>query len=415
MTDDRSSWGAEIARPAVSRGVSALLGGLFQGRLQSLVKNFDHGHILLISPDGRRIDHVGSKPGPTATIQISRWRALRRLVTKGDVGFAEGYIAGDWTTPDLVAVLEFALANDVEEALELKGFSPVRAIDWLIHRLRSNSKAGSRRNIPAHYDLGNDFYASWLDRGMTYSSAYYASPGQSLEDAQLAKQDLAIEQLQLRGDERVLEIGCGWGALAERIAARGCHVTALTLSPAQLDYTRRRVDAAGLGERVDVRLQDYRDVTGTFDRIVSIEMIEAVGETYWPSYFGTLRDRLTSQGRAVLQAITIADDRFDQYRSRVDFIQRYVFPGGMLLSPTSMRDGLARAGLGLTSVETFGLSYAETLAEWNRRFQKAWPGLAPNGLSERFKRLWEYYLVYCEVGFQTGSIDVGLYTATVTK
>ena len=244
---------------------------------------------------------------------------------------------------------------------------------------------------------------------MSYSSALYARPGDTLEDAQTTKQDRIIEALDARPGERVLEIGCGWGGMAERLARRGCHVTGLTLSPAQLDYARNRVAAAGLADRVDLRLQDYRDVDGTFDRIVSVEMIEAVGQDYWPAFFRCLRDRLKAGGTAVVQAITIADDRFASYARHPDFIQRYIFPGGMLLSPGLMLRQSEAAGLTCATDLLFGASYAETLAEWKRRFEAAWTAIAADGFDESFKRKWIYYLAYCAGGFRSGAIDVGLY------
>jgi cyclopropane-fatty-acyl-phospholipid synthase len=280
----------------------------------------------------------------------------------------------------------------------------------LMHRMNANTKRGSRRNVTHHYDLGNGFYQRWLDAGMSYSSALFSRSDQTLEDAQAAKQARTIALLQLRGGERVLELGCGWGGLAERLVrAAGCHVTGVTLSPAQLEYAAARLRAPELRSRTDVRLQDYRDVTGCYDRIVSIEMMEAVGEAYWPAYFRTLRDRLRPGGRAVLQAITIAEDRFEDYRRRPDFIQRYIFPGGMLPTISEIRRQAAQAGLKLRSVETFGASYARTLAEWRHRFLAAWPEIQSRGFDQRFQRMWNYYLAYCEGGFRAGAIDVGLY------
>jgi len=276
--------------------------------------------------------------------------------------------------------------------------------------LNRNTRRGSRRNIAAHYDLGNDFYQLWLDSSMSYSSAIYSSPGQTLEDAQRAKLDCVIDLLGLAGGERVLEIGCGWGGLAGRIIEQnGCHVTGLTLSTQQLRYAQRELFQRGLGGKSDLRLQDYRDAEGTYDRVVSVEMLEAVGAAYWPTFFANLRQRLNPQGAAVLQVITIDQSRFEGYRRRPEFIQRYIFPGGMLPTTAIIEQLVANAGLRLVSSEFFGDSYARTLAEWHRRFQETWPSIAALGFDDRFKRMWEYYLAYCRLGFEIGALNVGLY------
>jgi cyclopropane-fatty-acyl-phospholipid synthase len=283
-------------------------------------------------------------------------------------------------------------------------------LDRLQHAFRRNTPRGSRRNIAAHYDLGNDFFAQCLDRGMNYSAALYSSTDLSLEEAQCAKLDRVTDLLELSGGEAVLEIGCGWGALAERlIAYHGCRVTGITLSERQLDFAKRRLSARGLDRLAELRLQDYRDTTGTYDRIVSIEMLEAVGAAYWRTYFDTLRARLRPSGIAVLQVITIGEKYFESYRRRPDFIQKYVFPGGML--PTSKIVGreVAKAGLSCRSKEFFGKSYGRTLGEWSVRFERAWPAIKALGFDDRFKRIWEYYLAYCRVGFESGFVDVGLY------
>jgi cyclopropane-fatty-acyl-phospholipid synthase len=288
-----------------------------------------------------------------------------------------------------------------------------RALNRLRHRLNANTRRGARRNIERHYDLGNAFYRVWLDAGMSYSSALYATGTERLEDAQTAKQDRAIDLMALSGGERILEIGCGWGGLAERMLHRGAgHVTGLTLSPAQLAHATEHLAMSGLSDRSSIQLRDYRDSTGTYDRIVSIEMIEAVGEAWWPSYFATIRDRLKPGGIAVIQAITIAEDRFEDYRSSADFIQRYIFPGGMLPTVPELHRQIARAGLSLRSSETFGDSYARTLAEWRRRFHAAWPDIQPLGFDDRFRRIWDYYLSYCEAGFRAAATDVGLYVVS---
>ncbi|MEA1674907.1 cyclopropane-fatty-acyl-phospholipid synthase family protein [Nitrospirillum sp. BR 11163] len=367
------------------------------------------GQVTVRLPDGTRLTRRAARPGPEGVLELHRWRAVRRLALGGDIAFADAYADGDWSSPDLPALLELAARNISWLDGAMAGTPLARMMNRLVHRGRANTRAGSRRNIIAHYDLGNDFYARWLDRGMAYSSALYTAPDQSLEAAQGTKLDRIVQLLGISGGERVLEIGCGWGGLAERIAREGCHVTGLTLSPAQLAAAQDRLVDADLGGRADLRLQDYRDVTGTYDRVVSIEMLEAVGERYWPLYFRTLRQRLADRGVAVLQVITIDDARFEQYRREVDFIQRHVFPGGMLPSPTRLEREAAAAGLRLDGVETFGDSYARTLAEWRRRFHAAWTDIQDQGFPPRFRRLWDYYLAYCEAGFRAGLIDVGLY------
>ncbi|WP_049974716.1 cyclopropane-fatty-acyl-phospholipid synthase family protein [Azospirillum sp. B4] len=367
------------------------------------------GQVTVELPDGTSQTHVALTDGPHGVLILRRWRALWRLVTGGDIAFAEAYADGDWSSPDLPALLELAARNIAGLDAALGGTLPARALNWIKHRRRANTRTGSRRNIMAHYDLGNDFYALWLDPGMAYSSALYEDAGQTLEAAQDAKLDRILRLMDLSGQEKVLEIGCGWGGLAEKVARRGCHITGLTLSPAQLAAAQDRLIEADLGSRADLRLQDYRDVTGTYDRIVSIEMLEAVGERYWPLYFRTLRQRLAPDGIAVLQVITIDDARFDRYRREVDFIQRHVFPGGMLPSPGRLAKEAAAAGLSLETALTFGDSYARTLEEWRRRFHAAWPAIQAQGFPVRFQRLWDYYLAYCEAGFRAGVIDVGLY------
>jgi cyclopropane-fatty-acyl-phospholipid synthase len=378
-----------------------------------VVRSLKIGHLIIETPSGARVEGRGELEGPRATLNLHRWRTMRRLMFGGDVGFAEAYLDGDWTTPDLATLIELAALNERALSEVTAGRWFTRLTHRLRHLLRANTKSGSRRNIEAHYDLGNDFYRLWLDPSMTYSSALYAEPRQSLEDAQDNKLARIMDLLALDGGERVLEIGCGWGRLAERLATeRNTHVTGLTLSPSQLAGAKERIAKAGAADKADLRLQDYRDVTETFDRVVSIEMIEAVGEKYWPNYFGKIAAVLKPGGRAVLQVITIADERFEQYRRNADFIQRYIFPGGMLPSHGVMLKQIRQAGLAFTSLETFGESYARTLNEWNRRFQRAWPQIEGMGYSRRFKRTWEYYLAYCEGGFRSKAIDVGLYVMT---
>jgi cyclopropane-fatty-acyl-phospholipid synthase len=370
---------------------------------------FAAGQLHLQLPNGEIIDRSGNFSDPDVTIAVRRWRGLWRMLLDGDYGFSEGYLDGDWTTPELGPLLEFCMRNETALAARVDSSRSRVAFDKVLHWLRRNTRRGSRRNIAAHYDLGNDFFRPWLDGGMNYSSALYAGT-ETLELAQEAKLDRAATLLELSGREHVLEIGCGWGALAERIIRRhGSSVLGITLSKEQLVYARARLAAEIKDGRADLRLQDYRDIDGRFDRIASIEMIEAVGERYWPAYFAKLRACLTDGGIAVLQAITIDESRFAQYRQRPDFIQRYIFPGGMLPTPTIIAQEAARAGLKLIHQESFGDSYARTLCEWRGRFLRSWPKLEALGFNQRFRRMWEYYLAYCEIGFRTGAIDVGFF------
>ncbi|KQR60298.1 cyclopropane-fatty-acyl-phospholipid synthase family protein [Acidovorax sp. Leaf160] len=383
-----------------------------RGVLQRLLRHLQVGSLSITLPGGSTLDGQGPQPGPRARLTLHRWRPVWRLLTSGDIGLARSYRDGDWSTPDLTALLEVGLRNEAAWGSTLHASLPVRWLHRLAHGLRRNTRRGSRDNIAFHYDLGNEFYAEWLDASMLYSSAMHVTGAESLEEAQAIKLQRILDELDLREDSQVLEIGCGWGALAERLALaapRG-HVTALTLSQEQLRHTTGRVRAAGVGRRVDAKLQDYRDEQGRYDRIVSIEMLEAVGEAYWPAYFAALHGCLRPGGVAVVQAITIAQDQFARYRAEPDFIQRFIFPGGMLPTAGIVQAEAERAGLRLVSREAFGPSYALTLAEWRHRFLRAWPRIEALGFNEAFRRLWVYYLCYCEAGFRTGRVDVALYT-----
>ena len=374
--------------------------------IERLLRRIAFGSISLVLPNGERLTRAGANPGPDAKLVIHRWRTVWRLITGGELAFAQAYIDGDWLTPDLLAVLAFGARNEAALSAPIAGSAVMRVLNRVRHWRRRNTRRGSRRNIAAHYDLGNAFYALWLDRGMNYSSALFSAEDQTLEAAQDAKLDRAAALLDASHGEHVLEIGCGWGSLAERMAAN-CKVTGVTLSTEQLAHARQRLSRSGL--TADLRLQDYRDIAGRYDRIVSIEMIEAVGERYWPVYFAKLHDLLADGGTVVLQAITMEERRFAYYRGQPDFIQRYIFPGGMLPTIDIIRREAAKAGLAMVAQETFGQSYALTLEHWRARFMAAWPAIEPLGFDAAFKRMWEYYLCYCEVGFHDGAIDVGFF------
>jgi cyclopropane-fatty-acyl-phospholipid synthase len=378
--------------------------------LQRLFSGLKVGHLRLTLPSGVPFDIRGAEEGPEAVIVIHRWRMLWRCLMGGDIGFAESYLDQDWSSPDLTALIRLMLRNSAALEKSIRGSRLIEVFNRFRHGLRANSRAGSRKNIEFHYDLGNAFYSRWLDRSMMYSSAIWTDERLDLEGAQQARLQRISQLLALKGGEAVLEIGCGWGALAAHLARdTGARVTGITLSPSQLEWAQKSIASQGLSDKVDLRLQDYRDLDGTFDRLVSIEMIEAVGEAYLPGYFATIAKSLKPGGIAVLQGITIEEARFEDYRSHPDFIQKHVFPGGFLPTRSLLDTLITNAGLTLASAETFATSYARTLAEWHRRFHAHWPEIAALGFDTRFKRLWEYYLSYCEGGFLEGSIDVGLY------
>lgn len=388
------------------RSMTSPVMGLF---LRLLSANWTWGRLTLVLPDGARHQLTGASPGHSAVLTIRDPRIAGRVLKNGDIGFAEGYMAGEWDTPDLAILLE-TLVNNYDHIRRLFDGNPLmKLVNGFGHRLNRNSRRGSRRNIHAHYDLGNGFYGAWLDPSMTYSSARFERPGQSLQDAQRAKYASLARMMDLQPGHSVLEIGCGWGGFAE-FAARevGAVVTGVTISREQHDYARHRLFEAGLAERADIRLVDYRDVEGRFDRVASIEMFEAVGREYWPTYFQKVHDVLKPGGRAGLQIITIQDELFDEYDARTDFIQKYVFPGGSLPSEAKLGPVLAQAGLSQTSIERFGFDYADTLVEWARRFESGWGDIirVGAGFDDRFRRLWRFYLAYCEAGFRSGRTDV---------
>ena len=324
-----------------------------------------------------------------------------RILARGDIGLAEAYLDGQWDSPDITGLLTLLAANRDVLRRALYGSWRQLLAARVRHWLNRNSRAGSKRNIMAHYDLGNDFYAQWLDPSMSYSAGIFrAVDDGSLEAAQLAKYRRILKRIDARPGQHVLEIGCGWGGFAELAVAQGLAVTGLTLSPAQLAWAQQRVPQA------DLHLQDYRDLNERFDHVVSIEMFEAVGERWWPSYFSTVARALKPEGRAVIQSITSRDDLFASYRKGTDFIQQYIFPGGMLPSRAAFRAAAAKQGLSVRNEYAFGLDYARTLAEWRAAFENNWPQIAALGFDEPFRRLWRLYLCYCEAGFRAGSIDV---------
>ena len=364
-----------------------------------LLEKIRGGLLEIRLPDGARFLFGEGEPG--VTMQVNDETVFARVLAKGDIGLAEAYLDGEWDSPDVTALLALLARN--RDALRDAVYGSWRQLlaARLRHWFNRNSRAGSKRNIMAHYDLGNDFYRLWLDPSMSYSSALFdGTSDQPLQAAQDAKYRRILSRLAAEPGERVLEIGCGWGGFAEMATHDGLAVTGLTLSPAQLAWAQHRVPSA------DLRLQDYRDTTERFDHVVSIEMFEAVGERWWPTYFRTVANALKPEGRAVIQSITIRDDLFAAYRKGTDFIQQYIFPGGMLPSRAAFRSAAARQGLAVRNEYAFGLDYARTLAEWRLAFEARWPEIQKLGFDETFRRLWRMYLCYCEAGFRAGSIDV---------
>jgi len=370
----------------------------------SLLGQLQRGYLRLVTPDGGQLLFGDPHQAMGGELQLHDWRACSLILRSGDIGFAEAYRDGWLDTPDLTALLTLALQN--EAVLDRALFGGVLAGLWyrLRHWLRPNSRAGSRRNIHAHYDLGNAFYRLWLDEGMSYSSAWFDGDyGQSLADAQHAKNQRIIRVLGLKPGMRVLEIGCGWGGFAEQAARQGIRVHGVTISPAQLAYAQERLAAE---PRVTLQLCDYRDLDGQYDAIVSIEMFEAVGERYWAGYLDTLHQRLKPGGRALIQSITIDDARFERYRRGSDFIQQFIFPGGMLPSPVRFAAAAARQHLTVSDAFDFGRDYAETLRRWRAAFEQQIEAVRTLGFDEAFIRVWRLYLAYCEAGFEADRTGV---------
>lgn len=408
MTADRGfATGAGLGAQLAALGVRRVLDRIDRG--------LDEGAIDVTLPDGTQRRLGGRKAGPVAIVALRHWRALARLMTSGSVGWYRAWAEGEWASPDPVPLFDLFMRNRhaLGEAGRARGLT--RMVNRIKHALRHNDRTGARRNIAFHYDLGNDFYAAWLDPTMTYSSARFAepiSPGEPLDVAQTRKVRMLLDRLALKPGDRLLEIGCGWGGLAE-IAARdyGVHVTGITLSTEQRAFAEARLAAAGFSDRADFRLVDYRDVAGTFDAVASVEMVEAVGEAYWPAYLEAIARVLKPGGRAAIQFIDIDDAIFADYALSADFIQTYIFPGGMLLSESRFRKTAEAAGLAWHDLDRFGLHYAETLRRWRERFDRAVAeGALPGGFDPTFIGLWRYYLMYCEGGFRGGGIDVAQVT-----
>ncbi|WP_099912462.1 SAM-dependent methyltransferase [Puniceibacterium antarcticum] len=382
-------------------------------RVFEMSRNMNKGRIDFVLPDGRVFRAEGRNPGPVAELQIHNKDIFARLIREGDLGFCDAYLDKWWSSPDLLAFMQLVHADNDDIYDGFPGAGLVRAYENLRFWLQSNSKRQARKNISHHYDLGNEFYGLWLDETMTYSSALFETGQESMEKAQIAKYASMVDQMGVQPGDHVLEIGCGWGGFAEYAAKeRGLTVTGLTISEEQYKYAVERIAKAGLSDKVTFKLQDYRDEKGTYDGIASIEMFEAVGEKYWPVYFKTVRERLKPGKQATLQIITVQHKRWDMYRRGPDFIQKYIFPGGMLPSPVVLREEVLKAGLAVAKSIEFGLSYSETLLRWHDTFNERWDEVAQMGFDDRFRRMWNFYLTSCAATFQSGNCDVTQITIT---
>jgi cyclopropane-fatty-acyl-phospholipid synthase len=389
---------ARLAAPAVSKMFAEIDRGLQRGGLE----------IKLPNGEQRRIGFRA--PGASATVQLSSWMALVRLATSGSVGWYKAWALDEWSSPDPVAIFELFSQNAVPLGDIGRAKGPFRWINALAHRLRDNAPRKAQQNIAAHYDLGNDFYSAWLDETMTYSSARFASPHDSLEDAQQRKVALLLDRLRIKPRQRLLEIGCGWGSLAIAAARRGANVVGLTLSKEQKAWADEKIARAGLSSQIEIRLQAYRETDEQFDAVASVEMVEAVGQRWWGVYLDSIARNLKARGRAALQYISIDHRLFESYARNPDFIQTYIFPGGMLLDEPTF-EGLARErGLALEHREGLRLDYAETLRRWRNRYNLAVARGELDEFGEPFHKLWRYYLMYCEGGFRGGAIDVAQVT-----
>tara|TARA_Y100000739_G_scaffold187874_1_gene166952 strand:+ start:1662 stop:2873 length:1212 start_codon:yes stop_codon:yes gene_type:complete len=372
-----------------------------------VIKKIKNGCLDVKLEDGRVFRAEGKSEGPYAEFTVHNDDLFARLVREGDLGFSDAYLDGWWTTPDLQAFMDLMHLDNDDVYSGFPGMGFVRLYERIRFWLQSNSRKQAKKNISYHYDLGNKFYSLWLDKSMTYSSALFKKDSETLEKAQENKYESIIDQLGVSPGDHILEIGCGWGGFCEYAAAkRGIKVTGLTISQEQYDYAVKRMSDAGLSDKVEIKLKDYRDETGVYDGIASIEMFEAVGEKYWPIYFSTVRDRLKPGCNATLQVITLADNRWESYRKGVDFIQKYIFPGGMLPCPSVLKEQVHRAGLQVKCSIEFGQSYSATLRRWHAEFNKQWDNIVGLGFDKRFKNMWDFYLTSCAGTFLQGYCDV---------
>ena len=376
-------------------------------RVFAMAQEMNNGRIDFVMPDGRTFRAEGKQPGHVAEIRIHNPDLFARLIREGDLGFCDAYLDNWWSTPDLQAFMDLIHADNENMYDGFPGQGMVRMFEKFRFWMQRNHKSQARKNISYHYDLGNDFYGLWLDDTMTYSSALFETGQESHEAAQTAKYKSMVDQMGVKPGDHILEIGSGWGGFAEYAAKeRGLKVTGLTISEEQFYYAKKRVEKAGISDLVDFKLQDYRDETGMYDGIASIEMFEAVGEKYWPVYFETVRERLKPGANATLQIITVHDRRWDIYKRGVDFIQKYIFPGGMLPSPKALKAQVEKAGLNVERSIEFGQSYNISLRRWHETFNEKWDQIAEMGFDDRFRRMWNFYLTSCASTFESGNCDV---------
>jgi len=394
--------------------LARLIAPAFEKVLDEIDRRLACGGIEATLPGGRKRRLGFHATGPTALVRLSSWRALVRLATSGSVGWYKAWTLGEWSSPDAVKVFELFSANAVQLGNVGRAKGPFRWLNALAHRLRDNRPAKARANIAAHYDLGNDFYSAWLDATMTYSSARFASPSDTFEEAQLRKVNTLLDRLELGAGQRLLEIGCGWGTLAMEAAKRGVSVVGLTLSNEQKAWAERKIREAGLSDRIEIRLQDYRDTAEQFDAVASVEMVEAVGRRWWGAYLDSIARNLGAGGRAALQFISIDHRIFERYATNADFIQTYIFPGGLLLDEPQFEALAGERGLSWQDRDGFACDYAETLKRWRDRYDDAVARRAFPDFAEAFHNLWRYYLMYCEGGFRGGAIDVAQITMVKT-
>jgi cyclopropane-fatty-acyl-phospholipid synthase len=389
--------------------VGRLAAPAFKHVLDLIHERLESGGIEATLPDGSGQRIGFRRPGPVAIVHLKSWMSLVRLATSGSVGWYKAWAAGEWTSPDPVPLFELFMLNgqSLGELGRAKGLR--RWVNTIAHRLRDNGLGQARENIAAHYDLGNDFYSEWLDPSMTYSSARFA-PGDDLNAAQLRKIATLLDRLRIGPGDRVLEIGCGWGTLAIEAAKRGARVVGLTLSAEQKSWTEEKIACSQLSDLIEIRLEDYREISEQFDAIASVEMVEAVGQRWWPAYLDSIARNLRPGGRAALQFISIQHELFDGYSRNADFIQAYIFPGGMLLDEPQFEALAKERGLGWEDRVGFRMDYAETLKQWRERYDAAIREGRLPGFSEEFHNLWRYYLMYCEGGFRGGGIDVAQVT-----
>ena len=377
------------------------------GQVFDMASDMNSGRLDFALPDGRIFRAEGKNAGPVAQVDIHNPEVFARLIREGDLGFSDAYLEHWWSTPDLQAFMDWVHADNDDLYDGFPGMGLVRFYEKLRFWLQSNSKRQARKNISHHYDLGNDFYGLWLDETMTYSSALFTTGQESLEAAQIAKYASMVDQMGVKEGDHVLEIGCGWGGFAEYAAKeRGLKVTGLTISREQLEYSKKKIESKGLQDKVNIKLQDYRDENDRYDGIASIEMFEAVGQKYWPVYFETIKNCLHPGRQATLQIITVQDARWEVYQRGVDFIQKYIFPGGMLPSPNALKAEVQNAGLSVVKSKEFGLSYSQTLRRWHDVFNAKWDQAAALGFDDRFRRMWNFYLTSCAATFESGNCDV---------